>query len=388
MKTLLVFVLLLPFPKYNHGITVKVLSNIAVDVIKFSLQFSKEIRAGNDLKEIQKSINELNTKINKLHDKLDYVVKEVDRLTELIKEQTQQILIIPKINNIKSCTKDLDNILNQPNSTAARNNFQRCNNIIAEVRAINNFLSGHSQSILERFRHKDGSCNGQSMKTMHNFLYRYFIDGCVVAVAVEELRYNQTSDLDRTDCLKMVEETNVFMENLYRKCIMSSCQNFYSHATELLSGREIVNITSAASVLHDHFPWFQFLVVESEAPNSIIENNGTFAINFKTFVMQKNYQVIWTDSFVSFSKYNKTENAFVVNVTISICDYMRSWNGMNLSRHLYEEEKLYSFFGYTSDHTLDKCNYTKRLDPPLSSSSKQELTLITFLFVLSTLFFL
>lgn len=388
MKTLLVFVLLLPFLTYNHGIQVKVLANIAVDVLKLSLQFSQKIRAGNDLKEIQKSINELNTKINKLHGKLDYVVKEVDKLTELIKDQTQKILFTPSINEIKSCTKDLDNILKNPNNTAALKNFERCEHIIVEVRTVKDYLSGHSQSILEKYRYKDGSCNGQSTKTMHNFLYRYLIDGCAVAVAVEELKYNQTSVLDRTECLEMVEETNVFMENLYRKCIMSSCQNFYSHATELLSGRKIVNITSAANVLHDNFPWFQFLVVESEAPNSIIENNGTFAINFKTFVMQKNYQVIWTDSFVSFSKYNKTENAFVVNITISICDHVRSWNGMNLSRHLYEEEKLYSFFGYTSDHTIDKCNYRKRLDPPLSSSSKQELTLLTFLFVLSTLFFL
>lgn len=383
MKTFLVFLLLLPFPNNTNGINVKEVANIAVDVIRLSLQFSKEIRAWNDFNEIQKCRTELNTKFNKLHDKLDFVYQEVKNLTDLIEKQTQDILITPSINQIKSCVKDLDSLLKQPNNTAARKNLlDRCERIIVEVRTIDDFLSGQNRSILEKYRHKDGSCNGKSIKKMHNYLYRYLIDGCAIAVTAEELMHNQTSVLDKNECLNMVEKTNHFMKNLYNKCISSSCQNFYSRVTELLSGPEIVNVESAASVLNDNFPWFQFLIVESKDSNSIIENNGTFAINFKTFIMQKNYIVIWTNSFSSFFKHNNTENAFIVNITISICDHVRSWNGMNLSRHLYEEEKLYSFVGYTSDHTNDTCRYTQRLDPPLSASSKQELTLITFLFVL------
>lgn len=389
LKTFLVFLLLLPFPNHTNGINVKEVANIAVNVIRLSLQFSKEIRAWNDFNEIQKFRTELNTNINKLHDKLDFVVQEVEKLTELIEKQTQDILITPSINQIKSCVIELNSLLQNPNNTAARENFlSRCSDIIVKVRTIYDFLSGQNSSILEKYRHKDGSCNGQSIKTMHNFLYRYLVDGCAISVTAEELRHNQNSVLDKNECLNMVEKTNDFMENLYNKCISSSCQNFYSHATELLSGPEIVDVESAASILNDNFPWFQLFIVESKYSNSIIENNGTFAINIKTFTMQKNYIVIWTNSFVSFFKHNNTENAFIVNVTISICDHVRSWNGMNLSRHLYEEEKLYSFVGYTSDHTNDTCRYTQRLDPPLSASSKQELTLITFLFVLFALYFL
>lgn len=74
--------------------------------------------------------------------------------------------------------------------------------------------------------------------------------------------------------------------------------------------------------------------------------------------------------FVLFFKYNKIENVFVVNVIILICDYMCLWNGMNFFRYFYEEEKLYSFFGYIFDYILDKCNYIKRLDLLLFLLSK------------------
>lgn len=287
LKTFLVFLLLLPFPNHTNGINVKEVAKIAVDVIRLSLQFSKEIRAWNGFNEIQKFRTELNTNINKLHDKLDFVVQEVEKLTELIEKQTQDILITPSINQIKSCVIELNSLLQNPNNTAARENFlKRCENIIVEVRTIYDFLSGQNRSILEKYRHKDGSCNGQSIKTMHNFLFRYLVDGCAIVVTAEELRHNQNSVLDKNEWLNMVEKTNDFMENLYNKCISSSCQNVYSHATELLSGPEIVNVESAASVLKDNFPWFQFLIVESKDSNSIIENSGTFAINFKTFTMQ------------------------------------------------------------------------------------------------------
>lgn len=58
--------------------------------------------------------------------------------------------------------------------------------IIGNVRAIGGYLSGHAivglPPFFELYRHKDGYYRGPAIKTMFQYLYTYFIDGCTIVV--------------------------------------------------------------------------------------------------------------------------------------------------------------------------------------------------------------
>lgn len=389
---LFTIVLCLQYPDSSEGLKVKKVAEIAIEVIQLSIEFSKEIMSENNFDKIENSIAQLHNRLDNLYNKLEYTTEKVKELFDLIDQQTYKVSFTPHINRIKSCMTDFNTFLQKPNSTAARENFRKCYYIIDDARAIFNSLSGHSiigiRPFLELYRHKDGSFNGLAIKTLFQYLFRYFIDGCTGLVAAERFEFNQSSRLYSDECLKMIDDINSYMESLYRKCFEASCPWFTSQVTELLLRPGIKDVSSAMKAVQDNFPWLKVFLVETKAFQSAIENKGTFPLNFKTFPFMKNYiQLYWTESSVSFDKSNKTEKALFVNLTISICEHMHSSNGMNLSKTLYEEEKLYSFIGYTTDHSNYTCKYKQKLNPPSSSPGKPELTFTNCLFLFFYTFF-
>lgn len=390
-KTLKVFsiVLCLQCPYSIEGLKLKKVAENAIAVIKSSIDFIKEIITENDS---ENSKEQLHNRLDNLHRKLEYTNEKVDELFDVIKQQSYKILITGHVNQIRSCMTDFNIFLQKPNSTAARENFGKCYNIIDNVRVIYDYLSGHPiiglPPFFELYRHKDGYYHGLAIKTLFQYLYRHFIDGCTALVAAERFKYNQSSTLYSDECLKMVENINSYMESLYRKCFDASCPWFLSQVAELLRRPEIVDVSSALKILQDNFPWLRFKLFKTNNFKSDIENKGTFPLNFYTFPFLDGYiQLFWTESSVSFDKTNKTENALFVNLTISISEPMGSSNGMELSKELHEEEKLYTFVGYTTDRSNDTCEYKQRLNPPSSSSGKPELTFIVFYFIFFTSFF-
>lgn len=378
------------YPGSIEGLKVKKVAEIAIEVIQSSIEFIIEVITDNNS---ENSKAQLHNRFDNLYSKLDYTTEKVEELFDVIDQQTYKVSFTPHINRIKSCMTDFDNFLQKQNSTAARDNFGKCYNIIDDVRALFNPLSGHSiiglRPYFELYRHKDGYYNGLAIKTLFQYLYRHFIDGCTGLVAAERFKFNQSSTLYRDECLKMIEDINLYMESFYRKCSEASCPWFLQHVTELLRRTEIVDVSSALKTLQDNFPWSNFFLVKTKKFKSGIKNKGTFPLKFHTFpVLDGHIQLFWTESSVSFDKSNKTGNALFVNLTISICEHMRSSNGMDLSKELHEEDKLYSFVGYTTDRSNDTCDYKQRLTPPSSSSRKPELTFIVFCFLYSHLFLL
>lgn len=159
----------------------------------------------------------------------------------------------------------------------------------------------------------------------------------------ERIEFNQSSTLYKDECWKTVADIYSYMKSFYRKCITHSCSWFLSQATDLLKRPEIVDASSANNVLQNNFPWFQFFVLEFSTSGSTLKNIGTYFVKSKTFVLQKTYRVFWTDSFVAFAQNRSTENEQDIHIPISICNYETSSYGMNLSRLLYLDEKLFSF---------------------------------------------
>lgn len=179
----------------------------------------------------------------------------------------------------------------------------------------------------------------------------------------------------------------VFIERYFRKCITQSCYWFHSQTTELFKRPEVVDVSSANNALQNNFPWFQFLVIQSSASDSTVDNDGTFHVNSKTFAVQKTYHIFWTDSFVRFVKNSTDGNKQFINVTISHGDYVGSSYGMNLSKQSDLAQKQISFVGYSSDHNMDTCQYPQGSGgpPPAPSNGEFPKTSI-FVFVASIAF--
>lgn len=393
MKGFPLIFLCLQFTMCGKSIKVKDVAALATNVIGMSIKFADQLSSGNDFEKMQESIKQLQSSVQKLQDKLDYTTQLVEHLIDLIKEQPYKISLSQHVEKIKSCKTDLENVLQSPTSTAAQENFQKCYNIIENVRAIGGYLSGYNiiglPPFFELFRHKDGYYGGLAIKTMFQYLYSYFVDGCTVVVTAERIAFNRSSTLYKEGCLKKIEDINSYMEEFYRKCITRSCSWFHSQTTDLLNEPEIKDASSAYNALQDNFPWFQFLVIEHTGSDPAVLNYGTFHLISKTYKMQKTYQVFLTNSFQSFSDYNTTENEHLVNVTIKICEYEGSSNGMNLSKQVYLEEKLFSFVGFTSNYTLDACDYQQEYDRSSLASLPRKLPiseLLVFIACVSHLF--
>lgn len=336
------------------GLQVPEIAFLAYDVISLWIDFIDRLTADDDLGRVQESIDNLQKSVNEIHGKLDYTTQLVEHLINLMNQQPYKISLSQHVEKIKSCKIDLENVLQKPTSTAARENFQKCYDIIGNVRAIGGYLSGHAivglPPFFELYLHKDGYYRGSAIKTMFQYLYTYFIDGCTVVVAAERYSFYRSSTINKDECLKTVADINSYIRNFYRKCITQSCYWFHSQTTELFKRPEVVDVSSANNALQNNFPWFQFLVIQSSASDSTVDNDGTFHVNSKTIAVQKTYHIFWTDSFVRFVKNSTGGNKQFINVTISHGDFVGFSYGMNLSQQSDLAQKQISFVGYTSDH--------------------------------------
>lgn len=391
MKGFILILLCFLPPVSSKALKIKEVAELAYNVISLSIELSDKLNSNDDLQRsrVEESIKNLQNSVHEIHSKLDYTTQLVENLINLINEQPYKISLSQHVEKIKSCSTELENILQQPTSTAARENFRKCYNIIDNVRAIGGYLSGHAiiglQPFFELYRHKEGYYRGLAIKTMFQYLYTYFIDGCTVVVTAERIAFNQSSTLYKDECWKTVADIYSYMKGFYRKCIMQSCSWFLSQATDLLKRPEIVDASSANNVLQNNFPWFQFFVLGFFTSNSTLNNMGTFFVNSKTFDLhkQKRARVFWTDSFVAFAQNRSTENEQDVHIPISICNYEGSSYGMNLSRLLYLDEKLFSFVGFTSNITMDVCQYSQGSQGTSSASLPPTLTMVPIFFYLA-----
>lgn len=365
---------------------------LAYDVLSLGNDFINSLISDDNFISVQGMINKLQKMMEELHNKLDYITQQLEDLLFLVSELPYKIAISQHIDKIRSCKTDFNNLFGNPNNTAALSIFKKCHNIVVSVRAIGRYLSGKASigpyPFFEIYYEKDGYYRGQAIETMFRYLYTNFIDGCILIVAAERMVYNQTSALYRDECWKTFGEINSYMTKFYRKCMTKSCSSFLSQVSKLFQTYQIKNTSAALKILENNFPWFQFIVVESSTTASIVENNGTFVLNSKTFPIHgKIFHVFWTDFSVSFVKNMTTENQQFVNVTILICDFEDSSYGMNFSKRFYLEEKLISFVGYTSDPTMDTCEYSQELggSPSLSSIRKLPNNFMIFIFACATL---
>lgn len=138
---LLTIIMCLLYPGSIEGLKVKKVAEIAIEVIQSSIEFIIEVITDNDS---ENSKAQLHNRFDNLYSKLDYTTEKVEELFDVIDQQTYKVSFTPHINRIKSCMTDFDNFLQKQNSTAARDNFGKCYNIIDDVRALFNPLSGHS----------------------------------------------------------------------------------------------------------------------------------------------------------------------------------------------------------------------------------------------------
>lgn len=385
-ESILILLCLLPAIS-SKALKVKEVAELAYNVISLSIDFIDKLTSSDDANKVEESIKSLQSSVDKLHDKLDYTTQLVENLINLINEQPYKISLSQHIEKIKSCKTDLENVLQTPTSNAARENFRKCYNIIDNVRAIGGYLSGQAiiglHPFFELYQHKEGYYRGFAIKTMFQYLYTYFIDGCSVVVTAERIEFNQSSTLYRDECWKTVADINSYMKGFFRKCIMHSCSWFLPQATTLLKNPEIVNASSANNVLQNNFPWFQFFVLEFSTSDSNLNNIGTFLVNSETFSLQKTYRVFWTDSFVSFSQNRSTVKEQDLQIPISICNYEGSSYGINLSKQLYLEEKLFSFVAFTSNDTMDGCQYSQKSEDSSSASLPPKLSMVFIFFSLT-----
>lgn len=192
---------------------------LAYDVLSLGKDFIDSITSDDDFVKVQEMINKLRKSIKELHNKLNYISQQLEDLLFVINELPYKITLSQHIDKIRSCKTDFNNLLRNPNSTAARSIFEKCHEIISNVRAIGRFLSGQASigpyPFFEIYHEKDGYYNGQAIETMFRYLYTNFIDGCTLAVAAERMLYNGTSTLYRDECWKTVEDINSYMRHFY-----------------------------------------------------------------------------------------------------------------------------------------------------------------------------
>lgn len=134
------------------GLLVPDISFLAYDVITLGIDFIDRLTSGDDLGKVQESIDNLQNSVNELHGKLDYTTQLVEHLINIMNEQPYKISLSQHVEKIKSCKTDLENVLQKPTSTAARENFRKCYDIIGNVRAIGGSLWARHCWVTSLFR--------------------------------------------------------------------------------------------------------------------------------------------------------------------------------------------------------------------------------------------
>lgn len=345
----------------------KDITGFVYNFLTLGLDLSDRLQSNDALEKVQESINKLQRGIERVHSMLEYTKKLLEAAFRLIKVESYFNSFNRHIEIIDSCITDLQYVFKDPTDIVARENFQNCYNIMYNVRALGTCLCGNPKfgrkPLFDSFHNEDDSCKGEYIEMIFRALYAKFIDGCLVTSTAERMIHNNSSTLYRDECLGMNKNITDYMTNFYGKCINLSCSSFHSHVSTLLKNLEKVDSSTVYNVLQRNYPWLQFNVIEVGREEDLVENNGTFYLNSGIFVVKnKTFLVFWTDDFVKFSKHRAIENQKYVNITVSYCDFESWFLGMNLSYENPLETKRINAFGYTSDQTIDTCEYMPESD--------------------------
>lgn len=130
------------------------------------------------------------------------------------------------IEKVDSCITDLQYVFKDPTDIVARENFQKCYNIMTDVRALGRYLCGNpmigSKPLFDSFHNEDGSCKGEDIEMIFRALYAKFIDGCLLTSTAERMKHNNSSTLYRDECLGMNKNITDYMTNFY----MANASNY------------------------------------------------------------------------------------------------------------------------------------------------------------------
>lgn len=111
-----------------------------------------------------------------------------------------------------------------------------------------NFMIG-LKFLFDLFYNEDGLCKGEDIEMIFWVFYVKFIDGCIVILIVERMKYNNLFILYRDECLGMNNNIIDYMINFYGKCIKLLCFLFYVWVFILFKNFEKVDSFIVYSVL-------------------------------------------------------------------------------------------------------------------------------------------
>lgn len=351
----------------------------AYSVISAGIEFVEKIVSGDPFSQIQASLQELRRSINIIHTKLDYLTGLVEELLQRVKELPYNLRITQHVEKIKSCTDDLNNFMSKPTNTAARENLEKCYNIMENVRSIGNYLSGGviagSPPIFDLYRQKQGTYDGVTIQNMFTYMYTHFINGCAIVVTAEGLKYLMSASLYHNECKAKVGAIHSYMKNFFSKCIREMCPVFVSAAKGKLS--KVYDSSSAHTALSDAFPWFQFLALQTRSTKPDVTDVGTFKMKSHTIASTQTYQLFWTDIFVRLQRIGP---GMKINITVNRNELASSFYGnVNLTTNV--KESSMQFIAYTSDTSIDHCDYNTGVNS--AQSSRLDLPMCFFVIILS-----
>lgn len=111
-----------------------------------------------------------------------------------------------------------------------------------------NFMIG-LKFLFDLFYNEDGLCKGEDIEMIFWVFYVKFIDGYILILIVERMKYNNLFILYRDECLGMNKNIIDYMINFYGKCIKLLCFLFYVCVFILFKNFEKVDIFIIYSVL-------------------------------------------------------------------------------------------------------------------------------------------
>lgn len=73
--------------------------------------------------------------------------------------------------------------------------------------------------LFDYFYNEDGLCKGEDIVMIFWVFYVKFIDGCIVIMIVERMKYINWFIIFRDECWEMNKNISVYMSFFYGKCI-------------------------------------------------------------------------------------------------------------------------------------------------------------------------
>lgn len=215
--------------KTNH---LKDIAEHVYNVFMLGLDLSDKLKSDDNLEKIMESIDNLKEGIGNLRSILDFTKQLVEDVFHMMEVQPYFKSFNQHIEKIDSCIIDLQNVLKNQADIVCRENFQKCYNIMFNVRMIAGYASGKrsfgSNPLLDLFYNKDGSCKGEDIEKILRALVDKFTIGCIVTMAAERMKHNNSSTIYRDECWAMNKNRATYVSSLYRKCIKLSCSSFHS----------------------------------------------------------------------------------------------------------------------------------------------------------------